>query len=149
MPGRWPGRRCSTFQVVCPCRISNTRRFIIPSFLVPYLSPGGKEIWTVDTAHRLFLPRPDAVSRLSHLFRALIGNVQDAVDIPVQQVAGPHAHTRNGDFLANADADGVAMRDDQPGAKILEATQRAHLPRVTQPTIGENADRSQPLQDRK
>src|SRR5207302_11478233 len=28
MPGNCPGSRCSTFHVVCPCRIKNSKRFI-------------------------------------------------------------------------------------------------------------------------
>src|SRR5256885_15779252 len=27
-PGNCPGSRCSTFHVVCPCRIKNSKRFI-------------------------------------------------------------------------------------------------------------------------
>src|SRR5438067_2255576 len=28
IPGNCPGSRCSTFHVVCPCRIKNSKRFI-------------------------------------------------------------------------------------------------------------------------
>src|SRR5271165_1803544 len=68
----------------------------------------------------------------NNLRRARRGDQDHAIDVAVQEIAGGNGESRDGDRVADTDADRIAMRDDKTRAEELELLQRAHLMDIAQ-----------------
>src|SRR6266849_6830566 len=90
----------------------------------------GAEFRTRDTAQGFPFLSPDVVSRLSDPVYTLIGDMHDTIGVSVQQVTRTDAHTGDRHFTSNIQADGVAMGDDKPSTKVLEAAERTDFPDI-------------------
>src|SRR3989442_8030201 len=72
MPGNCPGSRCSTFHVVCPCRIKNSKRFIFSHKLRRSSVECSSSAKLFGTEHLLFLHHPCSQNNLrQHAYACL------------------------------------------------------------------------------
>src|SRR5947209_11036743 len=109
----------------------------------------GDEFRAGDTPQGLPFLSPNAVCSLGNLACTLIGDMHDAVNVSVQQIASTDAHTGDRHLITNAHADGIAVGDDQPGTEVLKVAKGTDFLDITQAAICEDTNGSNALHHRR